>query len=123
MGDTTLETRRVIERHWNALLRGDVQALIADYAPDAVLITGVTGVSRGSEAIRGLLEAFVTGIIPPQSTRFALEQLQADGELALLQWNAESATHRIPGSADTFVVRGGRILAQTSAGQLIPKSG
>lgn len=121
MSDSTQQTRTVVERHWNALVAGDVDALMADYADDAVLITGVTGVSKGPVAIRGLLEAFVAGIIPPATTRFVLDKLDVSGELAFLVWSAESGTHRIPHSGDTFVVRDGRIVAQTSFGDLIPK--
>lgn len=121
MSEPASDTRTVVERHWNALLRGDLAALVADYAEDAVLVTGVTGVSRGREAIRTLLQAFLSGIIPPGSTRFTLEQTQAEGELGFIVWSAESGTHRIPFSSDTFVVRGGRIVAQTSAGQLLTK--
>jgi uncharacterized protein (TIGR02246 family) len=121
MDPTTRETRALVERHWDALGRGDLAALLADYAEDAVLVTGTTGVTRGREAIGTLLCVFVTDILPSGSTRFVLEQTQVAGETGFIVWSAESGTHRIPYAGDTFIIRDGRIVVQTSAGQLLAK--
>jgi hypothetical protein len=68
----TAQTLTVVERHWQALVRGDVPALIADYADDAILISGATGIIKRRSAIGELLEMFVSAIIPAATTRFAL---------------------------------------------------
>lgn len=117
----TAATLTTVDRHWQALLRGDVPALLADYAADAVLISGATGVVKGRAAIGELLTLFVTAIIPAAATRFNLDLTHAEGALGYIVWKAESATHRIVFSSDTFVVVDGLITLQTSAGSVDPK--
>jgi ketosteroid isomerase-like protein len=104
---TTADTLALLDRHWQALVRGDVPSLLADYAEDAVLITGATGVIKGRTAIGDILTLFVTAIIPPASTTFSLDLTHAEGALGYIVWKAESGTHRIAFSSDTFVVQFG----------------
>jgi ketosteroid isomerase-like protein len=118
---TTATTLATMDRHWQALVRGDVPGLIADYAEDAVFIAEVTGVIRGRAAIGAVLTQFVSHIIPASSTAFSLDLTLADGTLGYIVWKAESATHRISFSSDTFVVIDGVITQQTSAGSVTTK--
>ena len=118
---TTSDTLALMDRHWQALVRGDVPALLADYADDAVLITGATGVIKGRKAIGEILTLFVSAIIPPSSTTFSLDLTHAEGALGYIVWKAESGTHRIAFSSDTFVLRDGCITMQTSAGSVDSK--
>jgi ketosteroid isomerase-like protein len=118
---TTPETLAIMDRHWRALVRGDVRALVADYAEDAVLISAATGIIKGRTAIGDLLTLFVSGIIPPASTTFSLDLTHAEGALGYIVWKAESTTHRIAFSSDTFVVYDRLITLQTSAGSVDPK--
>jgi len=117
----TADTLALIDRHWQALVRGDVPALLADYADDAVLITGATGIIKGRTAIGEILTLFVSAIIPPVSTTFSLDLTHAEGALGYIVWKAESGTHRIAFSSDTFVISAGRITMQTSAGSVDSK--
>jgi ketosteroid isomerase-like protein len=112
----TAETLALIDRHWRALTTGDLAALIADYAEDAVLITGATGITTGRAAIGELLAMYCGAILPAASTRFVLDKTLAAGPLGLIVWSAESPTHSIVFGTDTFVVVDGRIAHQTSAG-------
>lgn len=118
---TKADTLSLIDRHWQALLRGDVAALLVDYTEDAVFISGTTGVVEGREAIGRLLTMFVSSIIPAATTRFSLDLIHASGDLGYIVWKAESPTHRIAFSSDTFVVSDGLITMQTSAGVLESK--
>jgi ketosteroid isomerase-like protein len=118
---TTPATLALIDRHWQALVRGDVSAMLADYADDAVLITGATGVIKGRAAIGDVLTFFVSAIIPPPTTTFSLDLTHAEGALGYIVWKAESGTHRIAFSSDTFIVSDGRITMQTSAGSVDSK--
>lgn len=106
-------TEAVVRRHWAAYCRGDVPALLADYADDAVLITPVTGAVRGRAAIGAVLESVFSTAFPVASSRFALESEYIDGELALLRWSVETPVLRTRGASDTLVVRDGRIVGQT----------
>ncbi len=118
---STTDTLAVMDRHWHALVGADVPALLADYAEDAVLISSATGVLKGRKAIGDVLALFVSAIIPAASTRFSLDLTHADGALGYIVWKAESTSHRIAFSSDTFVVIDGLITMQTSAGSVESK--
>jgi ketosteroid isomerase-like protein len=115
MADTA-ETLALIDRHWRAVTSGDLAAVMADYAEDAVLITGATGISKGRAAIGELLALYTSSIIPAASTRFVLAQTYAEGPLGFIVWSAESPAYNIKFASDTFVVLNERIVHQTSAG-------
>jgi ketosteroid isomerase-like protein len=117
----TTDTLKVVDRHWQALVRGDIPALLADYAEDAVLISAATGIIKGRAAIGELLTFFVSSIIPAASTTFSLDLTHAEGVLGYIVWKAESASHRIAFSSDTFVITNSLITLQTSAGSVDPK--
>ena len=45
-----------------------------------------------------------------------------EGETAYIVWSAETADNVYELATDTFVVRDGKIITQTFAGKLVPKS-
>jgi hypothetical protein len=51
-----------------------------------------------------------------------LQQI-VDGEHAYIFWKAESDNYDVPLGTDTFVIRDGKIVFQSFAGQIIPKNG
>jgi ketosteroid isomerase-like protein len=120
MSRTPESTESVVRRHWAAYCRGDVPALMADYAEDAVLITPLTGVVRGRAGIEAVLQSVFSSAFPPASSRFALEGELIDGEMALLRWSVETPQLRTRGATDTIVVRDGRIVGQTGSLEIEP---
>jgi len=46
---SSADTLKVLERHGAAAQGGDLTAVMADYAPDAILLSPRHGVLRGSE--------------------------------------------------------------------------
>jgi len=116
-------TETVVRRHWAAYCRGDVPALIADYAEDAVLITPLTGVVRGRAGIEAVLTSVFSSAFPVASSRFALETELVDGEIAFLRWSVETLQLRTRGATDTIVVRNGRIVGQTGSLDIEPVAG
>lgn len=122
MSENADSTEAVLKRHWAAYCRGDVPALLADYADDAVLISPLTGVVRGRAAIGQVMQGLFEQVFPVATTRFALEQQLVSGEIAFMLWSAETDTVRTRGATDTIVVRNGRIVGQTGAGEFVPKT-
>jgi hypothetical protein len=104
MPDTvTATTKAVLDRHMRALLAGDVDSLLADYADDAALIWAQT-IIRGHDGLR----AMFSNIPPGSFDGFAVTREVCEGEIALIEWTSK------PGfGTDTFVVRDGKIVAQT----------
>jgi uncharacterized protein (TIGR02246 family) len=98
-------TAAVLERHLQALAVGDVDALMADYADDAVVISGPNPI-RGREAITQMFKAISAN--PPQIVE---EVHVVDGEVGYITWHSD----HMPFGTDTFVVRDGKIVYQTVA--------
>lgn len=115
-----MNTEAVVKQHMVALGKGDMDAVMADYAANAILCSP-QGMARGHAEIRATIEPFVKNILPPGSD-FKLQKMLVDGEVAYIAWAAESAGFRMPLGTDTFVVRDGKIVAQTFTAQIERKA-
>src|SRR5262245_36196662 len=73
-------TKEVLEHHQKALKQGDINGVMSDYAPGAVLFTK-DGILRGSEAIRHMFETFIAEFAKPGTTLNRKQQL-VDGDYA-----------------------------------------
>jgi ketosteroid isomerase-like protein len=97
---STRTPQEVFQHHGEALMAGDLEGIVSDYADDAVIITP-DAVRRGKDGVR---EAFT--------------QLLSDVPDA--EW--EVPTQVVEDGIDTFVFRDGMIRAQTVRYTLIPSS-
>lgn len=109
--------QEVFDQHVKAIVAGDLDAIVADYHEDAVVISPM-GSARGKDAIR---KAFAALLDDLPSAEWALKTQIFDGDFLFLQWRAETADHRADDGVDTFMFRDGMILAQTFCYTLAPK--
>lgn len=109
-----MSTREVIERHLDAVRRGDVAAVTAGFHDDAILMAR-DGVLRGRHEISEAFERLIEGLFAPGRYSSTLESFQTCGETGLLVWHATCDGTVIPVATETYVVRDGRIAAQTFA--------
>ena len=93
---------------------------MADYADDAVLITP-EGTLKGLAQIRPLFAKIFANMFPPNSTSLNLTKQVVEGEIAYILWSGSSAYYNALFATDTFVMRDGKIVAQTFAAQLETK--
>jgi ketosteroid isomerase-like protein len=114
------QTERTLLHHWQAFRAGDVEAIMADYAKDAVLITP-DGPLKGHAQIRSLFEKVFSSMLPPSSTSLNLAKQIVEGEMAYILWSGSSALYNAAFCTDTFVMRDGKIVGQTFAAQLEKK--
>jgi uncharacterized protein (TIGR02246 family) len=98
-------TAEILEHHMAALAAGDVDAIMSDYADDAVLISG-TNTLRGREAITQMFKGVAAN--PPKLHE---DVRTVEGDVAYIAWHSD----HIAFGTDTFVVRDGRIVYQTVA--------
>lgn len=98
------ETMRVLERHGAATQANDLEAVMADYAQEAVLISSRHGVLRGAD-IRTFFEH------PSDLTGFEVISLFVDNDVAFFTWKTDAVAL----GSDTFVLRGDKIAVQTVA--------
>ena len=112
-------TTDVIDRHLKAFDEGDLNGILSDYAPDAVMFTP-DGPLRGADAMRPLFRAMIAEFGKP-GAGFTLKQQSVEGDYGYIVWTAETADNVYEIATDTFVVRDGKIVAQSFTGKRIPK--
>jgi ketosteroid isomerase-like protein len=113
-------TKDVIDHHLQAFGQRDLKGILSDYAPDVIFFTS-QGPLRGPDAIKPLFQAMIAEFAKPGAT-FNLKQQFVAGDYAYILWTAETADNRYELGTDTFVVRNGKIVAQSFTGKITPKS-
>ena len=100
----------VFEDHLHLRSLGDVETdLEKNYADDIVLLCEL-GVLTGRDAVRK--SARRLGLQLPEA-EFQFPTREVRGEYAFLVWTARSQQFEVNHGADSFVIRNGRIVAQT----------
>ena len=113
-------TKEVLDHHLKCFADRDLTGVLSDYAPGAVLFTRDRPL-RGADAIRPLFEAMIAEFSRP-GARFTMEQQFVEGDYGYILWTAETAENVYEMGTDTFVVRDGRIVAQSFTGQVTPRN-
>ena len=112
-------TTEVLDHHLKCFGEGDLKGILSDYAPGAVLFTP-DGPLVGADAIRPLFQAMFAEFAKPGAA-FSMKQQSVHGDYAYILWTAETADNVYEVGTDTFVVRDGKIIAQSLAGKITPK--
>jgi ketosteroid isomerase-like protein len=113
-------TKDVLDHHLKSFSEGDLEGILSDYAPGAVLFTR-EGPLRGADAIRPLFEEMIAEFGKPGAA-FTMKQQSIEGDYAYILWTAETADNIYEVGTDTFIVRDGKIVAQSFTGKITPKS-
>jgi len=105
--DKTID--EILAHHGASMAKRDLDAVMSDYAADAVLIDPM-GVSRGAAAIRRAFQGLLGSGVPLDPPT----RVVTCGEVAYLEWKPAAGK---PGrlGAETLIVRDGRIVLQTVA--------
>src|SRR5690348_11704702 len=98
-------TGDVLRHHLEALAAGDVEAIVSDYADDAIVISGQHTV-RGLDGVRLMFKAVADN--PP---KIDIDVTTVEGDVGYITWHSDTASF----GTDTFVVRDGKIVYQTVA--------
>ena len=110
-------TQQVVDDHLRLAMEGELeQDLARNYAQDVVVLSN-WGVEHGHDGARRLAQLLQAQL--PDST-FAYRLRMVERDVAMLQWTAESAAASVHDGVDSFVVRDGRITAQTIWYSLTP---
>ncbi|HMK49531.1 MAG TPA: nuclear transport factor 2 family protein [Thermodesulfovibrionales bacterium] len=112
-------TGEVLNNHLKSFGKGDINGILSDYAPMAILFTPA-GPLVGVDAMRPLYAGLIAEFAKPGSS-FELKLQSIEGEYAYIIWAAETADNRYELATDTFVVREGKIVAQSFAAKILPK--
>ncbi|HMG91889.1 MAG TPA: nuclear transport factor 2 family protein [Chryseolinea sp.] len=112
------KTKEVLDHHWTAFQANDLEATMADYAEESVLITP-------DKTFKGLTEirdnfVFAFAIFPKDSTTFQLDKSIINQDVGYIIWQAKSPKINLTFGTDTFIIRDGKIVRQTYAGVAAP---
>lgn len=106
-------TQEVLDHHLDCFGRGDLDGILADYAPTAVMFTP-TGALKGPAAMRPVFQAIFSEFGKP-GTSFSMKHRSVDGDYAYILWSAETADNVYEMGTDTFVVRDDKIFVHSFA--------
>jgi ketosteroid isomerase-like protein len=118
-------TTEVLDRHLKSLGARDLDGIVADYAADVVALTpggffSPDGILRGKPAMRKAFQKLLADFSKPGAS-FTLKQMSVAGDYAYIVWSAETPDNIYEPGSDTFVVRDGKIVAQSFAAKITPK--
>ena len=112
MNSNSGATESVVRHHLSAFLEEQgLDAILSDYSDDAFLLSE-GGAYCNKFAIRGFFEGFIAALPPGAISRFTLRTLRVQADVAYITWDAGV---EMTLGTDTFVVRQGKIVAQTFA--------
>lgn len=114
-----VDTSDVLDRHLKAFAEYDVDGVVADYSSDAILFLP-NGPLKGTAAIKPFFEAIIAEFSKPGSS-FTMQLRSMEGDYAYILWTAETADNSYEFATDTFVVRNGKIVAQSFAAKIKSK--
>ena len=121
-----MSTKGVLERHLKCFGAGDLAGLLADYVADTVVFrpNGFGGpgggVAKGPAALRAVFSIVLAEFARP-GTRFEMRQQAIEGDYGYIVWEAETAQNVYELGSDTFIVKDGKIVAQSIAAKIVPK--
>ena len=99
----------VLQDHVRAVNSGDMQAILADYADHAQVLTA-QGALKGKPGVEAFFTQALT-LLP--GAQLAVDKTVAGESCLLVWWSAESSAGRIEDGIDTFVIDEGLITLQT----------
>jgi ketosteroid isomerase-like protein len=114
-----VSTSDVLDRHLSSFAQRDVKAVMSDYSPDAVFFVP-GGTLTGPAQIKPVFEALVAEFSKPGSS-FTMQQRSIVGDHAFIIWTAETADNSYEFATDTFLIRDGKIVAQSFTAKMKPK--
>jgi hypothetical protein len=108
------KTKEVLAHHDKAFKENDIEAIMADYTDESVLIIP-DGTYKGLSQIRSNFEqAFAA--FPKDSTTMTVNKTVVVNDLGYVLWQAKTPKFELQYGTDTFIIQDGKILRQTFAG-------
>jgi hypothetical protein len=113
-------TQNILDQHLKSFGENDLKGVLADYSPDALFFIPGT-MLKGPDSIKPFFETLLSEFAKPGAS-FSMQHQCVESEYAYILWSAETADNSYEAATDTFVVREGKIVAQSFAARIIPKS-
>lgn len=101
--------QEIFQHHAQALIAGDLDGIVEDYADDAVFITP-KGVLHGKDGVR---EGFTALLRDLPAAEWNVPTQIFEGDVLFIEWDAHSEASKATDGIDTFVFSGDHIRVQT----------
>jgi hypothetical protein len=111
-------TLKVLNHHWEAFKANDLEATMADYTEESVLITP-DKTYKGLQEIRDNF-VFAFSQFPKDSSTLTLQKSIVQKDVGYIIWEASAPKIKLSFGTDTFIIQGGKIIRQTYAGVAAP---
>src|SRR5258708_25349990 len=118
-GDEMNSTQRVVENHIQRFREGDLEGVLEDFSPKAVVFTP-SGTLKGKTEIKTLFRNLLEEFGKPAASETVRTAI-FEGDYAYLIWSGETVDNNYEFATDTFVVRNGKIVMQSFAAKVTPK--
>lgn len=102
--------QEVLNSHLHHRTVGDLEGDLRENYTDDVVLLSAEGVHRGYDGVRHLADILQSYI---KDGSYQFHKLLTDGEIGMLVWTGSTDELEIHDGVDSFVVRDGRIAAQT----------
>lgn len=100
----------VLDDHLRESLAGSIEDdLLRNYSTELIVLS-VRGIHHGHDGLR-TLNRLLAQELP--NARFEYRTRFVEGEIGFLEWRASADGAQVEDGADTYVIRAGRIVAQT----------
>ena len=107
-------TSKVLDHHWQAFVANDLEAVMADYTDESILITP-DKTFKGLQEIRDNF-VFAFTIFPKGKSTLKLRKSIVQQEVGYITWEATTPKTKKSFNTDTFIIHDGKIVRQTYAG-------
>ena len=111
-------TSQVLDHHWKAFNANDLEATMADYTEESILITPEK-TFKGLKEIRDNF-VFAFTIFPKDKSTLKLRKSIVQQEVGYITWEATTPKMKKSFNTDTFIIHDGKIVRQTYAGLVAP---
>ncbi len=112
-------TQEVVEHHLNCFYAKDLEGVLSDYSADVVMFLP-DGPRTGVDEIRPFFREFFAEFAKP-GAMFSMQQQYFQGDYGYILWRAETQDHFYEAATDTFIVRDGKIVAQSFCAKVTVK--
>jgi ketosteroid isomerase-like protein len=105
-------SKAVWQRHLQSAAAGDIDAVMADFAEDSVIMT-TEGIIEGKPAIQKFFKAFLAGATPEAKDTVVVNAEVVHGKVVLFNFTVGVANQTYH---DTAVIEGDKIMVLTTVG-------
>jgi hypothetical protein len=113
-------TQEVLDDHLSTSFNGNVEDDLArNYAEDVVVVSNC-GIEHGHDGMRRMA-ALLQAQLPECTFTYTLRLVA--GDIGMLEWTGHSPAGSVRDGVDSYVIRDGRLIAQTIHYTLTPGDG